>query len=58
MSHLKVSPNPVTTNFSIVNLNNNFSSYSLEVFNILGKKVLSISNLTSNEIDISHLENN
>tara|TARA_R110002126_G_scaffold112105_1_gene250142 strand:+ start:4815 stop:6476 length:1662 start_codon:yes stop_codon:yes gene_type:complete len=57
MSHLKVSPNPVTTNFSIVNLNNNFSSYSLEVFNILGKKVLSISNLTSNEIDISHLEN-
>ena len=56
MANLKVSPNPVTSNFSIVHLNDDFSSFSIQVFNILGKKVLSIPNLTSNKIDVSHLE--
>lgn len=55
-SNLKVSPNPVTSIFSISNLDDDFSEYSIKLYNILGKEVFKISKLTSNEINISNFD--
>jgi subtilisin family serine protease len=54
--NLKINPNPITTHFSILNLEDNVSLYSLQIFSIRGKELVRISKLTSKEIDISKFE--
>jgi hypothetical protein len=51
-SKIKIYPNPAQ---NFVNISTTKTISSLEVFNILGKKVLSISNLVNDRIDISSL---
>lgn len=54
ISNLKVSPNPVSSSFFISNLGNDFSRYSLKIYNIFGKEVYNVLKLTSNKINISN----
>lgn len=55
-SKIKISPNPVKDFFSISKNNILLTDYSAEIFNILGQKVIELSNFSSNKIDISFLE--
>jgi subtilisin family serine protease len=55
-SKIKISPNPVKDFFSISKNNILLTEYSAEIFNILGQKVIELSNFSSNKIDISFLE--
>ncbi|PQJ78180.1 S8 family serine peptidase [Polaribacter porphyrae] len=55
LSSLKVFPNPTKNIFTIV-YEGSSEDLSLQIFNILGKKVLEISKLTSKNIDISTLD--
>jgi serine protease AprX len=54
-SKIDIFPNPIENFFTISN-NISFNGYSVQIFNILGKKVLEQSKLTSNKIDISVLQ--
>ena len=54
--NLKVNPNPVIDSFSFSNIKDDFSFYSIKIFNILGKEVFRNSKLTSNKIDISNFK--
>lgn len=47
-------PNPAS---SEINLSTNIHISSVEVFNVIGKKVISIANLNDNKIDVSNLTN-
>ena len=42
---------------TILNIKNDLKETSIKIYNILGKKVLGKKNLTSNIIDVSHIEN-
>ena len=55
-SKIKISPNPVKDFFSISKNNILLTDYSAEIFNILGQKVIELSNFSSNKIDTSFLE--
>ena len=55
-SKIKISPNPAKDFFSILKNNILLTDYSAEIFNILGQKVIELSNFSSNKIDISFLE--
>ena len=55
-SKIKISPNPMKDFFSISKNNILLTEYSAEIFNILGQKVIELSNFSSNKIDISFLE--
>lgn len=55
-SKIKISSNPVKDFFSISKNNILLTDYSAEIFNILGQKVIELSNFSSNKIDISFLE--
>jgi hypothetical protein len=54
-SKIKIFPNPIENFFTISN-NISLEGYSVQIFNILGNKVLEQSKLTSNKIDISVLQ--
>ena len=45
--HVKFYPNPATSliNFEFLKANNNYSGYSFQVFNFLGKKVYELTNV-------------
>ena len=55
-SIIKISPNPVKDFFTISKNNILLTDYSAQIFNVLGQKVMEISKLSSNKIDISFLE--
>lgn len=55
LSNLKILPNPVKSTFSISGLNVS-NDYSLQIFNILGEKVLETPKVMSKNIDISFLK--
>ena len=54
-SKIKIFPNPTKDFFTISN-NISLDNFSVQVFNILGKKILEQSKLTSNKMDISALQ--
>jgi len=54
-SKIKIFPNPTKDFFTISN-NISLDNFSVQVFNIIGKKVLEQSKLTSNKMDISALQ--
>jgi hypothetical protein len=56
MVGVKVNPNPVIHSFYLSNIDDDISSYSIKMYNILGKEVFKILKLTSNKIDISNFE--
>ena len=47
-------PNPATTE---INVSTDVEISSVEVFNVIGKRVMSTSNLSENKIDVSNLTN-
>ncbi len=53
---LKVIPNPVVNSFKIQNLETSSEIYSLQIFNILGKKVLDKQIMNETSIDISNFK--
>ncbi len=54
-SKIKIFPNPTKDFFTISN-NISLDNFSVQVFNIIGKKILEQSKLTSNKMDISALQ--
>jgi len=54
--NLKISPNPVLNSFKIQNLEAFSGFYSLQIFNILGKKVLEKQIINETNIDVSNLK--
>ncbi|MCI2227981.1 S8 family serine peptidase [Polaribacter sp. MSW13] len=52
---LKVYPNPVKKQFIISIDNDDLNNFAIQIFNILGKKVLEKTNLKSKTIDVSFL---
>lgn len=55
-SQINIYPNPIKDSFSIAVDNASFENLSIQIFNILGEKVLEKSKLISNTVDISNLE--
>ena len=53
---LKIYPNPTNNNFTISIDNYFLNDFTIQIFNILGKKVLENVNSNSNKVDISFLE--
>lgn len=56
LTNMKISPNPVKSSFNIQNLENSLGTYSLQIFNILGKKVFEKQTVSSENIDIAALK--
>ncbi|MEE9407795.1 MAG: S8 family serine peptidase [Polaribacter sp.] len=56
LSNLLIHPNPVNDSFTLDLNNNNLENYSIQIFNILGKKVFEESKMKSKNINISILE--
>lgn len=56
LEQLKITPNPVINSFKIQNMENSSATYSLEIFNILGKKVFEKNIINTENIDISNFK--
>jgi serine protease AprX len=56
LNAIKVSPNPVTTFFEIEGLQGDLKEYKLKLYNVLGKVVYQLKEITTNTIDVSHLK--
>jgi serine protease AprX len=56
LMNLKIIPNPVKNSFNIQNLENSSTTYSLQIFNVLGKKVFEKQTVSSENIDIATLK--
>lgn len=57
LMNIKITPNPVKNSFKIQNLKFSSATYSLQIFNILGKKVFEKQIINVENIDISTLKN-
>lgn len=53
LNDIKISPNPVKNSFNIQFLENSSSTYSLEIYNVLGKKVFEKQVISSENIEIT-----
>ncbi|PQJ74110.1 S8 family serine peptidase [Polaribacter gangjinensis] len=53
LTNIKISPNPVKNSFNIQFLENSSSTYSLEIYNVLGKKVFEKQVISSENIEIT-----
>ncbi|MGK0414142.1 MAG: serine protease AprX [Polaribacter sp.] len=53
---IKIYPNPVKDFFTILSNGDNFKEYIVQIYNILGKKILEKRQLISDKIDISNIE--
>jgi serine protease AprX len=53
---IKIYPNPVKHFFTILRNGDNFKEYIVQIYNILGKKILENRELISDKIDISNLK--
>ena len=53
---MRMYPNPAKDKISF-SLTNDFDQYQINIYNILGKKIETYKNLTSNTIDIGNLKN-
>ncbi|WP_435415198.1 S8 family serine peptidase [Polaribacter aestuariivivens] len=56
LNNLKISPNPVSTNFKIEGFVGNLESYKLVLYDVLGKEIYQFKNMDNNIIDISNLK--
>ncbi|TXD59539.1 S8 family serine peptidase [Polaribacter sp. IC066] len=54
--YFKVYPNPVNDFFTILNLENDLKEVSIEIFTVLGKKVLDKKELSAHKVDVSNLK--
>lgn len=52
---ISVYPNPISSTFTLKTTTNNLSSLSIQIFNVIGKKVYEEKNLKSKTIDVSEL---
>jgi serine protease AprX len=52
---ISVYPNPISSTFTLKTTRNNLSSLSIQIFNVIGKKVYEEKNLKSKTIDVSEL---
>jgi subtilisin family serine protease len=57
LANINIYPNPVKNEFTISDLSITGGDSSLQIFNVSGKKVLEKTNLISNKVDVSDLEN-
>jgi len=53
LTNIKIIPNPVKNSFNIQYLENSSSTFSLEIYNVLGKKVFERQVISSENIDIT-----